>query len=124
MEKKELKRTKQCSTCPWKVSSNPYDIPHGYSEDKHKDLERTIAKDTLHGLGSVHVMSCHHSNTKDEEYCIGWLENQLGVGNNIGMRIRMMHYTNTGEIETFGEQHEKFEQTLPENKGFTGPTNK
>ena len=30
--KKELKRTKQCKNCPWKVSTNPFDIPDGYCE--------------------------------------------------------------------------------------------
>ena len=111
MEKLQLKRTKQCAKCPWKVTTDPYDIPHGYSEERHKNLERTIAKDLRFG-GSLNVMSCHESPTGDEAHCIGWLADQLGPGNNIGLRLAMMRY-DLSKVELDGEQHETFEDTLP-----------
>jgi hypothetical protein len=109
----KLKRTKQCSKCPWKTSVDPHDIPDGYSVEKHEALESTIAKKC--DIGSLscatqQVMACHET---DDAHCIGWLENQLGVGNNIALRISMMSCENAGEFQTFGEQHECFEDTLP-----------
>lgn len=46
-------------------------------------------------------------------YCVGWLMNQLGPGNNIPLRIRMRGCENIGEVELDGEQHETFEATIP-----------
>jgi hypothetical protein len=56
-------------------------------------------------------MACHET---EDAHCIGWLHNQLGVGNNIGLRMQMSRMENAGEIEVYGEQHERFEDTLPE----------
>lgn len=108
-----LPRTKQCSKCPWKVSTNPHDIPDGYCELKHQNLESTIAKPGQINLGVLRVMACHHSSGTDEMYCVGWLHNQLGVGNNIGLRIRMLKCENLRDLKVYGEQHQTFEQTLP-----------
>lgn len=113
-----LSRTKQCSNCPWKVSTNPFDIPYGYDPEKHKNLACTISDGAIGSAfsASMQAMACHHSFAGDEDYCIGWLVNQLGPGNNIGLRLKMMNCENVDEIEVFGEQHERFEDTLPENK--------
>jgi len=120
MANKKLKRTVQCAKCPWKVSTNPQEIPHGYCELKHEKLENTIA-DKDHPLWNIqsnvlHAMACHHSKPGEEEYCVGWLMNQLGPGNNIVLRLQMMNYENLGEVVLVGKQHEKFEETLPKNK--------
>lgn len=60
-----------------------------------------------------HVMACHYSQfQKKPIYCAGWLHNQLGPGNNIGVRLAVM----TGEMPVpvvDGPQHETFEGTLP-----------
>jgi len=112
----ELTRTKQCAKCPWKVSTNPHEIPDGYCEIKHANLKNTIAKEaSLESLNQkeMHVMACHHSNGRDEMYCVGWLHNQLGVGNNIALRIQMLRCENIGKLKIVGEQHKKFEDTLP-----------
>lgn len=108
--KKKLKNKRQCAKCPWKVTTDPYDIPNGYSREKHRGLEKTIAKDLRFG-GELAAMSCHEFNTEDEAYCIGWLFHQLGPGNNIGLRIRMMEY-DLSDVHLDGEQHETFEDTL------------
>ncbi len=112
----KLKRIKQCAKCPWRVSTNPHGIPDGYCEVKHGNLKSTIAKDGEINLGQMNVMACHHSNGSDEMYCVGWLNHQLGVGNNIGLRIRMMKCENIRDIKVVGEQHLNFEDTLPKNK--------
>ena len=104
-----LPKPKQCSKCPWKVSTNPNRIPNGYSVEKHEALRGTIS-DGSYCPGPIRVMECHES--VNEEHCIGWVHNQLGVGNNIGLRIRFMKY-DLSNMEVYGEQHEHFDQTLP-----------
>lgn len=109
----KLKRTAQCVKCPWRVDVDPHEIPDGYSEDKHRALACTIAKPgDLAALfyGAVHAMACHET---DDAHCIGWLCNQLGPGNNIGLRIQMMSCENGKAIRLRGEQHESLEDTLP-----------
>ena len=109
----KLPRTKQCKKCPWKVSTNPYDIPDGYCEIKHANLKETIADPNHINLGVMKAMACHHSSGHDNMYCVGWIHNQLGVGNNIGLRLRMLKCENISELKVYGEQHESFEATLP-----------
>lgn len=106
----KLKRTVQCKKCPWRVETNPRDIPNGYSEEKHCALESTIAKPSDGVLGPSTAMACHET---DNAHCIGWLVNQVGPGNNIGLRIRMMGCENAAKIRLRGEQHQRFEDTLP-----------
>ena len=55
-----LKRVKQCAKCPWKVDTNPNDIPNGYDTEKHKNLSTTIADpDGLMGLTVPAQMTGH-----------------------------------------------------------------
>jgi len=115
MDKKKLKREIQCAKCPWKVETNPHEIPNGYCETKHKALDKTITKELNIFDSEIHVMACHHSKEGNEDYCVGWLMNQLGPGNNIMLRFKMLNYDLSG-IRLIGEQHECFEDTLPENK--------
>lgn len=52
----KLKRVRQCGKCPWKVSTDPHDIPHGYCEKKHANLASTIAEPgSLRGLGGMRL---------------------------------------------------------------------
>ncbi len=109
----KLKRTSQCAKCPWRKDVDPNKIPNGYSREKHCALEKTIAKPAdLSDLKSktMHVMACHETH---DTHCIGWLVNQVGAGNNIALRIKMMACENAGEIKIAGKQHEKFAETLP-----------
>ncbi len=108
-----LKQTHQCAKCPWRKDVDPHDIPNGYCETKHKALSKTIAKpgDIASMFNrEVHVMACHETH---DTYCVGWLVNQLGPGNNIGLRMQMRNYRNVGKLTVHGEQHETFEDTLP-----------
>ena len=109
----KLKRVKQCAKCPWKKCVNPHEIPNGYSVEKHKSLESTIAdpNDPYSTLrGELRIMACHET---EEAHCVGWLNNQLGPGNNIGLRLQMRNCINIEKLEVVGDQHEKFEDTLP-----------
>lgn len=104
---------KQCKSCPWRVDCVPdRDIPHGYSRELHAVLARTIARPGDLRPGGIRAMACHYSKIGEKFPCTGWIENQIGDGNNIGLRMAVM----TGRMpmpEVDGEQHERFDDTLP-----------
>ena len=107
-----LKRVRQCAKCPWKVSTDPHEIPDGYSEDLHRGLACTIATPGA-VQGNGRAMSCHEHAVDDEAHCVGWLVHQIGPGNNIPLRIAMMACENAAAIRLDGPQHQTFEDTLP-----------
>ncbi len=105
---------KQCAKCPWRKDVDPNDIPNGYCETKHAALGATIAKDPLSSInGQLHIMACHDTPVGKELPCVGWLVNQLGPGNNLGLRLAARSGRVDANVETVGEQHETFEETLP-----------
>ena len=106
----KLKRTRQCKLCPWRVDVDPLDIPNSYSEDKHKALGETTIASLDNPLAATHVMACHETG---DAHCVGWLMNQLGPGNNIGLRMSMRNCANLKDVVLIGKQHETFEDTLP-----------
>lgn len=110
---RKRKPRKQCLFCPWKVATDPHDIPDGYCETKHRDLSGTIAEPGALRFGPLRLMACHESKPGKEIPCVGWLCNQLGPGNNIGLRLAVMTEQVDGNVELDGEQHERFEDTLP-----------
>ena len=109
------KATRQCRKCPWKVSTDPNDIPHGYDVEKHRKLRSTIAdRDGPPDLSeTLRIMACHHSPVGAERPCVGWLHNQLNEGNNIGLRYAVHLGRIRGDYELDGQQHMRFEDTLP-----------
>lgn len=121
----KLKRLRQCAKCPWKVTTNPHDIPNGYNPDLHARLSCTIAEPGALGDGSgIRAMACHEHKPGEEAHCVGWLVNQLGPGNNIPLRIKMMTCTNVAHLTLVGKQHATFEDTLPPQSGATKPRRK
>jgi len=111
-------RNKQCKACPWKKTVNPgKDIPDGYSVDLHKKLSCTIAEPgVLPSSNTLVHMACHESTGPGDQFpCVGWLINQLGPGNNIGLRLsaRDGRYN---DLKLVGPQHETFEDTIPKPK--------
>lgn len=124
MAKRKAKiNVKQCKACPWRNGVDPHDIPNGYSEAMHCGLRSTIAADDGPGgimtilSGILPIMACHESPVGKERPCVGWLANQLGTGNNIGLRLWFSQAVKkgqiTGPLRLVGEQHECFEDTLP-----------
>jgi len=93
------------------VGVDPHEIPT-YCETKHHGLASTIAKpaDISNLSGPLRVMACHETH---DSHCVGWLNHQLGVGNNIALRMQMRHCENAGLLRVHGEQHQRFEDTLP-----------
>lgn len=116
----KLKRTAQCAKCPWRKDVNPREIPGGYCETKHANLAGTIAPaDPLEqlaqlGAGERRAMACHETH---DAHCVGWLAHQLGPGNNIMLRLSMRSCTNVDRLRLVGEQHARFEDTLPDADG-------
>lgn len=109
----KLNQTKQCNTCPWKLSATVADIPN-YSIDRHEKLIDTIADETgnLSKIGQpIKIMACHNSSDGHEYECIGWLYNQLGRGNHIPLRM-MISCSNAKDIEVDGQQKDSFKDTF------------
>ena len=105
-----LKRTQQCPKCPWRKVTDPRTIP-GYVESMHRGLENTIARRAeLSAAPGMHVMVCHES---ADALCVGWVSQQCGPGNNVPLRLRMLSCENRAALELLGEQHDRFEDTLP-----------
>ncbi len=110
----KLTQTKQCRTCPWKMRSRVADIPN-YERSLHESLINTIANKygNISRINEpLRIMACHYSKDDAELECIGWLMNQLGAGNNIPLRIRMMGCSNIREIELDGAQKQTFGETF------------
>ena len=105
----------QCKACPWKVSTDPYDIPDGYDEDLHRSLTSTIAEpESLAGLSRpLRQMACHETMPGRELPCVGWLSHQIGEGNNLALRLAVMTGKIDANVKTVGPQHQRFEDTLP-----------
>lgn len=118
----KVEAVRQCATCPWRVTTVPdRDIPNGYHADLHESLRDTIQT----GLDSLFrscrtAMACHYSKLGEEFVCAGWLHNQLGPGNNIGIRLAVA----AGKLPVptvDGDQHESFEDTLPKKRRQAKP---
>lgn len=103
---------KQCKKCPWRLGVNAHDIPDGYCRAKHEALAVTIAPPGE--VVPLVMMACHESPIGSEIPCVGWLFNQLEHGNNISLRIAVARGQIDAHVETIGPQHERFEDTLPD----------
>lgn len=105
---------RQCKACPFRKDANPRDIPNGYCANKHAKLRNTIAVPGEINIGGVlRIMACHDSTPGKEQPCVGWLHNQHGPGNNIGLRLAVIAGDISMDIKLVGEQHATFEDTLP-----------
>jgi Family of unknown function (DUF6283) len=111
------KPRRQCAVCPWKTTTNPFDIP-GYDPAKHYTLKETIAQgDAIEQMTNpdpLRQMACHLTTGKRVSLpCVGWLHHQLGEGNNIRLRIAVSDGDIDADYELVGDQHSTFEDTLP-----------
>jgi len=103
---------RQCANCPWKKGANPRAI-HGYDAAKHRRLASTIAEPERIDA-PFKRMTCHESMGGPPIDCAGWIANQLGPGNNLGLRFAVMTGTIDGNVRAVGPQHERLEDTFPE----------
>ena len=62
------------------------------------------------------MTSRHEHEPGAEAHCVGLLVNQLGRGNSVRPRLAMPDCENVHELSTTGEQHECFEDTLPDDR--------
>ena len=101
--------------CPWKVSTDPHEIPNGYCEEKHVKLAETIARpgELSFGDRTIRMMACHETPAGKELPCVGWLVHQLGEGNNLQLRMAVITGQVNADVVTVGEQHTCLEDTLP-----------
>lgn len=109
---KKRETVQQCRSCPWRVDCEPTrDIPNYDCALAHR-LGQTTIRSGLESISStLHIMACHYSKPGEEFACAGWLHNQIGPGNNLGVRLRVA----TGQLpvpEVDGEQHDRYEDTL------------
>lgn len=108
---KPTNAVRQCKSCPWRVDCVPdRDIP-GYRRELHQGLTCTIASG-LDLQPGAHAMACHYSKRGEEFACAGWLYNQLGIGNNLGVRLAV-RFGRLPWPDVEGDQHERFEDTIP-----------
>jgi hypothetical protein len=106
------KPRRQCKKCPWKVGTNPHDIPN-YDKRLHEGLKATTIAVPGDLRGAPKMMACHETWDHGQLPCVGWLHNQIGPGNNIGLRLAAGRGLVDVNYEIVGPQHECFEDTLP-----------
>ena len=104
---------KQCAKCPWKLGTDPSEIPDGYDPVKHEALRATIAEPGRFSAAPLRLrlMACHEFPVSAKRACVGWLAHQLGPGNNIGLRIVACDMR-FGSIDLEGAQCQSFDETL------------
>ena len=107
---------KQCKACPWKKGTvAARDVPGGYCVDKHRALKGTISDGGVPTSGPLRMMACHESSVGADLPCVGWVVHQLGIGNNIALRLHALG-GRFRDFRTVGPQHETFEATLGEHE--------
>lgn len=104
---------KQCAKCPCRKDVDPTTIPNGYDVERHAALKDTIVDGPRSIRPSMHIMACHETPVGQELPCVGWLVNQEGPGNNLGLRLAILTGQIDGNVGTVGPQHETFADTLP-----------
>ena len=79
-------------------------------------LERTIAEPGAMAAPceAMHIMACHESPVGAERPCVGWVHQQLGDGNNIALRLRVMLGSMEAPGDLVSDQHACLEDTLPD----------
>ncbi len=108
----EPETVKQCKTCPWRVAVKPSrDVPD-FDPGIYERMQGTL-REGLSTLSSKTrtIMECHNGKRGANRPCAGWLHHQIGVGNNIGVRMSVM----VGKLpvpEVIGEQHESLEDLV------------
>ena len=103
------KIVRQCKTCPWRVEVKPSrDVPN-YDPGIYDRMRASLRTGVESIAEKVRiVMECHNGKRGSDRACAGWLHHQLGVGNNLGVRLAVI----CGRLpapRVVGEQHEDLE---------------
>lgn len=103
----------QCQTCPWRADVDPRNIPGGYGHV----IAELLAEHTPSGPASLastlHIATCHEKPERAKLPCVGWLVHQLGAGNNLALRLRVIHGCIDGNVRTVGPQRDLCRELLP-----------
>jgi hypothetical protein len=94
----KLNRTKQCEKCPWKVSVSA--TPPNYEWD-----DKVVMPDHSSGEGTISMIPCLESTKDSTEYCVAWIQNQVGGAHNPRLRNNMHYFENGKDVKTIGKQH-------------------
>lgn len=100
----------QCRLCPWKKSTRGQ-IPNGFARDVH-DLIRSMSTPMAALHQTELMMQCHETSDAEPLPCVGWMVHQLGPGNDLVLRMKMIAGHYDGDLRTVGPQHERFEDIL------------
>lgn len=95
---------KQCASCPWKTSIDPDALPGKYGHVRRDAVARASASGTRSLRTDTPGMGCHVKRPGPVLPCVGWLVQQLGPGNNIGLRMQVAAGLVDGNVETVGPQ--------------------
>lgn len=106
-------KRRQCSKCPWRRDTDPQRIPGGYDVEKHRRLDCTIARPGELSDDPLVMMACHETPVGAELPCVGWLVHQLGPGNNLALRLRVLLGKVDASVQTVGPQHSCLQDTIP-----------
>ena len=101
----------QCKLCPWKVSTRGR-IPNGFAFEG-EDLEDLFIADPGSYTGTDMKQQCHETTDDAPLPCVGWLNHQLGIGNNLRLRMEVLCGSIDANVETVGRQHTRISDTLP-----------
>lgn len=93
----------QCPNCPWKTTTTA--IPGGSCPTKDEKLNRFSLSGQDLCSSNIAIMQCHESEDANPDYCVGWVVNQLTIGNNLSLRLLGMD-GRFKDMKTVGPQRE------------------
>lgn len=104
-----MKTVTQCKTCPWRVEVKPSrDVPN-YDPGIYARMRETLREGvTALTERTRKIMECHNGKRGANRPCAGWLHHQIGVGNNLGVRLSVS-MERLPMPKVLGEQHEDLE---------------
>lgn len=107
-----MKEVRQCGSCPWRAAVVPArDVPD-YAPGIYARMKASL-RTGIESAGEETriVMECHNGKRGANRACAGWMHHQLGVGNNIGVRLRVMAgHLPAPKID--GAQHEDLDRLI------------
>lgn len=94
----------QCASCPWKLSINPDALPANYGHVDRDAVVRASAEPGSFRRPEGPPIGCHVVRPGPVLPCVGWLVQQLGPGNNLALRMKVIAGVVDDTVETVGPQ--------------------